>query len=298
MSTTQPLVSVISVNYNEPEETELFLESLYQSDYHNFETLLVDNGSKRNIDPSVENRYSNLSLIVSEKNLGFAGGNNLGVAKAKGKYLIFLNNDTLLPRDFIDKLVMFMETHPEAGMVSPKIVFPNGKIQYAGSLDINGITGRGKRIGYLEEDHGQYDKNYPTDLPHGAAMIVPAKVISEVGSMYEEYFLYYEEHDWSMAIKRAGYKIYFFGETNIIHKQSISVGIDSPLKVYYMSRNRLLFQKRNFSPFNTVLSVLFYSFFALPKSSIKYLSSGKTAQFKNLWRGYLWHLNKNYVFKG
>lgn len=293
-----PAVSIITVNYNEPEETEFFLESVYKSTFDSFEVLVVDNGSKRKIDSNLEKKYPNLTCIINDENLGFAGGNNLGVNKAKGEYLLFLNNDTLIPEDFLSIMTEFMKSHPDAGMSSPKINFTTGQIQYAGARQMNKFTGRGKKYGNKEIDQGQYDHNKITDLPHGAAMMVPKKVIDKVGTMFEDYFLYYEEHDWALRIKNAGYQIYYVGSTHIVHKESVSVGPDSPLKAYYMSRNRLLFQIRNYAGLDRLLSIIFFLFLSLPKSSIKYLIKGKKRQLANIWRGTLWHLNKSYVFKG
>lgn len=292
-----PSVSIITVNYNEPEETDAFLASVYASDTDDFEVIVVDNGSKNKVSKSLEESYSRLTCLILEDNLGFAGGNNVGVKEASGKYLLFLNNDTLIPTDFISKMLSFIQDHPHIGMLSPKIVYPDGVIQYGGAVDIHPMTGRGKRLGLFEKDSGQYDDVRPTDLPHGAAMMVPMDVIKEVGEMPEDYFLYYEEHDWCMMVKRAGRSMYYFGETHVIHKESVSVGIDSPLKVYYMNRNRLLFQVRNFKGLQRWSGILFYCFLALPKSSINYLLKGRKRQLVNLWRGVFWHLNKRYVYK-
>lgn len=297
MSENKPLVSIISVNYNEPEETIEFLESVYQSDYPNFETIIVDNGSKRKIDDKLSEKYPNLKTLIHDKNLGFAGGNNLGIRIANGDYLVFLNNDTLIPKDFISKMVLFIQENPMVGIASPKVVFPNKIIQYAGTVKIHPLTGRGKRIGLMEVDQGQYNKINETDLPHGAAMIVPKKIIKEVGEMPEDYFLYYEEHDWCTRIINAGYKMYYFGHTSVIHKESISVGQDSPLKVYYLNRNRILYHLRNHRGLPQISGLIFYCIMAFPKQLISFLIKGQKEHRKNLVRAVLWHINKKYVYK-
>jgi len=297
MASRQPLVTIISVNYNEPEETSALLESLYQSDYTHFETYVVDNGSKRKISMDLETQYPNLKCIIHPENLGFAGGNNLAIEKGQGEYFLFLNNDTLIPPNFISKMIEFMESNPTVGIASPKVIYPDGVIQYAGATNINPLTGRGKTIGLFQEDKGQYDKIYATDYPHGAAMIVSRKSLDKVGKMPEEYFLYYEELDWCMQIKRMGFQMYYVGTTYVIHKESISVGTDSPLKVYYMNRSRLLYQKRNTTGFHLFSGIFFFLFVALPKASVKYMLAGKKAHLVSLWRGTFWHFNKNYVFK-
>lgn len=293
----QPLVTVITVNYNEPEETISFLDSLYQSDYSNFETIIVDNGSRRKININLEDNYPRLRCIIHDTNIGFAGGNNLGISAGHGEYFLFLNNDTLLPNDFISVMIKFMNEHPKVGIASPKVVYPDGIIQYAGARSINPLTGRGKRIGLLEHDEGQYNIIKKTGLPHGAAMIVSKQALKKNGMMPEEYFLYYEEHDWCTKIKKSGFEMMYIGTTHIIHKESVSVGDDSPLKVYYLNRNRLLYQVRNFKGLKKWSGILFYCFIALPKKASTLLLKGQRKQFYALWRGVFWHINNKYDFK-
>jgi GT2 family glycosyltransferase len=134
-------------------------------------------------------------------------------------------------------------------MVCPKIKFAwgNNPIQYAGYTPLSKITLRNSAIGCGEEDDGQYDTAHLTPYAHGAAMMVKREVIDKVGMMPECYFLYYEELDWSMMIRRAGYDIWYEPACTIYHKESQSTGQSSPLKSYYMTRNRLLFAKRNIS---------------------------------------------------
>jgi hypothetical protein len=134
-------------------------------------------------------------------------------------------------------------------MVCPKIKFAwgNNPIQYAGYTPLSKITLRNSAIGCGEEDHGQYDTPHTTPYAHGAAMMVKREVIDKVGLMPECYFLYYEELDWSMMIRRAGYDIWYEPACTIYHKESQATGQNSPLKSYYMTRNRLLFAKRNIS---------------------------------------------------
>lgn len=289
----RPLISLIAINYIHINDTIEFLESVARLSYKETETIVVDNASpKGRPDESIRRRFPWVKFIQSEKNLGFAGGNNLGIAEASGDYIFLLNNDTLLPKDFLDPIVDFMQTHPDAGMASPKVLYPDKTtIQYAGAIGINPVTGRGKRLGLMEKDHGQYDRNYETDLGHGAALIIPANVVEAVGPMPELYFLYYEEHDWCMMVKRLGYKMYYIGESHIIHKESISTGgDDSPNKVYYLTRNRLIFMRRNFTGINFLSGVLFFTVISLPSKLIKYLVRGKFALMWAVIRGSAWHL--------
>jgi GT2 family glycosyltransferase len=182
--------------------------------------------------------------------------------------------------------------HPEAGVISPKVLFPDGiTIQYAGARSINPYTGRGKRFGLMETDRGQFDYCQPTDLGHGAALMVPKKVIDNVGNWPTIYFLYYEEHDWVEQIKNAGYSIYYQGNSSIIHKEAMSTGgLHSPLKVYYMTRNRLLFMRRNSSGIKFASGVIFYVLFSAPKDFVNYLIHGQFKILGSFFKGLIWHL--------
>lgn len=293
-----PLVTIISIHFNVEAETIEFIQSCENLTYPNLEIIIVDNGSTK---PFILNSSSpHIYLKRSDQNLGFAGGNNFGFKQSKGDYIFFLNNDTLLGPDFIDPIVRFMIDHPDTGALSPKVLYADKKtIQYAGSMAINNYTGRGKRIGKMEIDNGQYDHLYETELGHGSAFIVPRKVIEDVGLMPELYFLYYEEHDWCEQIKASGYKIYYLGTSHIIHKESMTTGKESILKTYYMSRNRILYLRRNSRGIEYILSILFLAFISIPKNIIKYIAMGKMRLFRAYVRGVLWHFGKfNRNFEG
>jgi len=287
----RPLVTFITVNYNSIRDTLEFLLSCEKLTYKNIEVFVVDNASKKDPCEEVLSSFPWVKYIRSEKNLGFAGGNNLAVRQAKGEYLFFLNNDTLLFPDFLEKIIDFMQSHPDAGMASPKVLFGNGTtIQYAGTTAIN-FLGRGHRIGLHEEDHGQYDKTYKTEYGHGAALIVPKKVVDEVGEMPEAFFLYYEEHDWCERVKRRGYNMYYIGTSSILHKESMSTGGDeSYLKVYYLNRNRLLFMRRNFSGLKLMAGVVYFYIISVPKNTISYFVRGKMKLAKAILDGAGWNL--------
>ncbi len=226
----QPLVSIISINYNGVALTLEMLRSLHHVQYAPIEIIVVDNGSKEDPSP-ISLEFPTINLIRSQHNLGFAGGNNLGITAAKGKYVLFLNNDTEVHPEFLTPMVEAFEHDPELGVCSPKILFfqsPDKKtIQYAGSTGINPYTIRGGKIGSFEQDQGQFNDVRETSLGHGAAMMIPLKVIKQVGLMPDIYFLYYEEHDWFEMIKRAGYKILYVGTAEVYHKESMTVGPNS-----------------------------------------------------------------------
>ena len=250
-------LSVITINYNGLRDTCALLDHLAFGS-NDTEVIVVDNGSANNEAETIAARYSNVKCVRSERNLGFAGGNNLGIRHAHGKYLFFVNNDTEVSMDDIDRLIKRIDTSEHIGIVCPKIRFFYGDrhIQYAGFTPMSRITCRNRGIGYNEADIGQYDTPRQTAFAHGAAMMVKRNTIDKVGLMPECYFLYYEEMDWSMMMKRNGYQIWYEPSATVYHKESQSTGANSPLKTYYLTRNRLLFIKRNSEHFR-LLSYLY-----------------------------------------
>ncbi len=287
-----PLVSIISVVYNQTEVTLQMLASLRKLTYSNIEVIVVDNNSPSEDPGVIEDLFPEVKLIRSAVNLGYAGGNNLGIRQAQGDYLLFLNNDTEVDPGFIEPLLDVFAQNLKAGIASPKIIYfgTGGLIQYAGSSGINPWTGRSKTIGNGETDQGQYDISHATHLADGAAMMVPMRVIKQTGLMPELYFLYYEELDWCEQIKRAGFTCQYVAESVIYHKESISVGKNSVLKTYYMNRNRLLFIRRNMRGLPFWTSLLVFLLLAVPKNSLKFCLQRQWRHLSALWRGLYWQL--------
>ena len=292
----EKLLSIITINYNGLKDTCELIESL-PADDKSLEVIVVDNASTQDEASEIERRFPHVTVIRSDQNLGFAGGNNLGIQAAHGKYLFFLNNDTLLEvrgkklevRDLFLPLINRLKSHERIGMVSPKIRFTWGHqpIQYAGYTRLTSITLRNKTIGYGEEDKGQYDTPHPTPYAHGAAMIVKREVIEKVGMMPECYFLYYEELDWSVMIQRAGYDIWYDPAFTVFHKESQTTGQTSPLKTFYITRNRLLFAQRNIQGASKYLTYAYLVSVVAIRDMVKYTFTGKTdlavAVIKGIW---------------
>jgi GT2 family glycosyltransferase len=285
-------VSIITVNYNQVALTCALIESLKKVSYTNVEIVVVDNGSPVDATPVITQKYPEVVFVRSEQNLGFAGGNNLGINASSGKYLLFLNNDTEVDPGFLEPLVQLFETNPRAGAASSKLIYYNSDniIQYVGSTSMNPFTGRNKRVGFMEKDMGQHDTLKETDLAHGAAMMVPRSVIEKAGLMPDFFFLYYEEIDWCERIKKAGYKIYVVPASKVYHKESMSVGKKSTLKTYYMTRNRVLFMRRNTSGVTKASWLVFFVAVTLPKNFITYLLKRDMEHLKAFWKALHWNL--------
>lgn len=283
----QPELSIITVNYNGREDTGKLVESLRNCLSIPYELIVVDNGSVENEAVDLQKKYPFLKTIRSERNLGFAGGNNLGISRATGDYLLFLNNDTFVQDDFISLLIDRMKFNPLLGGISPKIIFADeqGGIQFAGYMPMSRITLRNRLIGYREKDSGQYDKPHSTPYLHGAAMLIRREAIEQAGMMPEIYFLYYEELDWSLQIRRKGYELEYNPSVTVYHRESSSTGQDSPLKAFYMTRNRLLFAQRNLNGCNRILSIGYQLTIAIPKRLVQVLLKGRFALTKAVVRG-------------
>ncbi len=289
----KPLISIITINYNQTEVTIELLRSIERIDYASYEVILVDNASHEDPSERVKREFPQVKIIRSEENLGFAGGNNLGMRYASGDYFFFVNNDTELTPDLLDKLLQPFTLFDKVGVVSPKIKYFNDQhlIQYAGFTSVNPFTGRNKKIGELEPDFGQYDKGQFTAYAHGAAMMVKRSVVEEVGPMPEVYFLLYEELDWCTQIRRAGYEIYYEGSATIYHKESVSMGKESPLKAYYYLRNRILFMRRNFSGLKLGIFYIYTTLLVIPKILLKYLIKQQNKHIGSVLRALRWHLS-------
>jgi GT2 family glycosyltransferase len=291
MITDWPLVSVVTVNYNQSQVTCEFLHSFGQISYPNTEIFVVDNASPNDHPEIIKEQFPDIHFIQTKVNLGFAGGNNVAIPYCKGKYVLFINNDTEVDIGFLEPLVEVLEKNPQVAMVSPKIHYFHtpGTFQFAGFTPIHPITIRNFAIGFGEKDHGQYDITCETGSIFGAAMLVSMEAIKKVGIMTEKFFLYYEEHDWAEHIKKAGYKIFFQGKSLVLHKESISTVKESPFQIFYLTRGRILYARRNNHGITKLMSLLYLNLIAVPKQILHYLINKRAdlaiASFRAMW----WH---------
>ena len=278
-------LSIITINYNGLKDTCALIETIPFND--KMEVIVVDNASQQDEATEIEKRFQHVIVIRSDKNLGFAGGNNLGIKAAKGKYLFLINNDTLFKEFNIQSLIDRIELGSNIAIVCPKIRFAwnNNPIQFAGYTPLSKITIRNRSIGFGEADNGQYNTPHPTPYAHGAAMLIKREVIHKVGLMPECYFLYYEEIDWSMMITRRGYEIWYEPACTIFHKESQTTGQNSPLRTYYITRNRLLLVKRNWKGLDKFISYLYLIGIVGTRDLLRHILNGEKALFKATYTG-------------
>lgn len=294
-----PLVSIVTLNWNTTAVTCDFLRSVKeQVSYPHIEVIIVDNASATDPTADFLAVMPEVKVIRNASNLGFAAGNNVGIRAGKGDYFFIVNNDTEFTDGLIEGLLDVFEKYPDAGMVSPKFhyYFDKGTIEYAGYEQVNIFTGRNGMIGCREKDNGQYDQIRETHYGHGGGMMVPRKVVEEAGMMNEQFFLYYEEFDWSNQIKKKGYKIYYQPASLIYHKESMTTGKSSPLKTFYLTRNRILFMKRNTPALSLAAFLLYFTVFTVPKNTVTLLIRGQKEHLRSFWKGILWHFNHKITF--
>ena len=289
------LVSIVTVNFNQPLVTEALLKSLQQvNTYPLIEIIVVDNGSKENHVPAWKVKYPEVIFVRSEINEGFAGGNNLGIKYTKGDYLFLINNDTEVTPSLIYLLSESLDRNPKIGIICPKIhYFDNpGMLQYAGYTNMNYYLARNRCIGQFETDTGQYDAmSGVTGYAHGAAMMVRREAMNEAGLMPENYFLYYEELDWCERIRRAGYEIHTNLSALIYHKESVSVGKKSALKEYFMTRNRILFIRKNAPGMSFYIFCLYFAAAVIPRNLVQYMVKKEYNFIKVFIMAINWHFN-------
>jgi GT2 family glycosyltransferase len=297
LNNTEPLISIITVNYNGLDMTLDLLKSIGKQSYKNVEIFVVDNASREDPAMFFQKNHPEVKFIRSEKNLGFAGGNNLAVKAAKGDFLFFINNDAEITEGCLQKLVALFAEKPKLGIVSPLLLYFNESkgsdkdlIQYAGTTRVDSVTARNRTLGEKERDNGQFNTATETAYAHGAAMMIKRQVVDNVGIMFEDFFLYYEELDWCERIRKAGYDIYVEPRARVYHKESASVGQMSTLKTFYINRNRIYFMRRNFGGINLLLFSLFLVFITIPKNVLMFLLRGQVDHAKVFLKAVWWNV--------
>lgn len=242
-------VGIILVNYNGYEDTIECIDSLKNTKYSCYELIVVDNGStKKPSQYQIDIINENCIFISNDKNLGFSGGNNLGIRRAIKDgcdYVLLLNNDTIVEPDFLNNLVDEAVDHPEAGLVCGKIryFYDKNRIWYAGGeFDFKRCMASHTLWNKIDTDESLQTREIT--FATGCLMLIPIDVIKSVGELSEDYFLYVEDTDYCCRVLKAGYTIRYCNGAVIYHKVNASTGTGSLLSQYYTTRNTLMLIKR------------------------------------------------------
>ena len=247
----QPHVAVVVLCLNRREDTLECLRSLERVRWEPLTPIVVDNGSTDGTLEAVRAAFPHVETIRSEENVGFADGNNIGIRagmEGGADYVMLLNNDTVVDERVIEALVAEAERRPDAGALCPLIhyVDPPDRIWYAGARFDPRAVHNGRHTGYGERDVGQYHSVREIGRATGAAMLVPRKVIEEVGYLDGSLFIQVEDVDWSLRMRAAGYRILFVPDALVAHRVAMTSGGErAPLTAYYEMRNTLFVSSRH-----------------------------------------------------
>jgi len=235
-------ISIIILNWNGKKILKKCLDSVKSQTFKNFETILVDNASEDGSQEFLRKDYPWVKLVENKKNFGYAKGNNIGIRSSKGEYVLILNNDTVLDRNFLKELD---NCKNKADILGVKNYFYDKKeIFWAVGAKLNKFTMRASLIGNKEKDNGQYD-NADIEYTVGSAIFVDRKVFDKIGYLNEEYFCYYEETEWQTRALNKGFKIALCPKAKLWHRVAYSTGGGkSPLSAYYLVRNRGYYIKK------------------------------------------------------
>lgn len=298
----EPKVCVVTLNWNRKEDTIECIESIQKMDYPNYEIVIVDNGSTDGSTDAFRERFSEITVIENERNLGYSLGFNKGIEYALSRnipYILILNNDTIVDRRLLTECVKLAECDPKIGFVSGKVY----SYHETNRLQTVGKTGSIERlihVGAGEVDRGQYDTIREYEFLDDVFLLARKEVFEKVGMYDPNFFLYYEETDLCARVRKAGFKLMYTPHAKLWHKGSLSTGGGvNPINTYYLARNKILFLKRNASPTQFKRFLVKYSLFRFP---IQLGCHIKHKQFnciiphmKGVVSGVIWLLKKQYL---
>lgn len=247
----QPRVDIIILTYNGRVDTLECLESLKRIDYEEYRVTVVDNGSSDGAAEVVAEKFPEIDLIRLERNLRFAGGNNLALRRTieeEFDYALLLNNDTVVEPDFLRRLVELAESNPGAGLAAPKMRYfePSDTIWFAGGK-MNVRLARMRHIGIGKKDLGQFEAPAEMTFLSGACLLIKRGVLLNIGLLDEDFFLYGEDQDYCFRALNAGWRLLYQPQAVIYHKVSRST--PTCKKLIFRYRSWLLLMKKHTSVF-------------------------------------------------
>jgi len=244
----QSKISVVVLCYNGVQLTLGCLESILKQDYGNVEVVLVDNGSTDGTISLVTEKFPQARWVQNHQNLGYAMGNNKGIEYAlasEAEAVFLVNNDTRLHETCISNLVKSLKADPKIGVIGPMVYTWDGNktISSAGGM-VNWRMAYAANVGMGEKDAGQYQGRY-VDFINGCGILVSREAIKRTGGLDPTFFMYWEETDWCLRVKKSGFEVYFEPAGEMEHKAPIVSTELGPTTLYYMTRNRFLFFYRH-----------------------------------------------------
>lgn len=240
---------IILVNYRRSDDTIACIRSLQRGRYTDFEIVVIDNASGDGSAERILAHCGGIQVIRNERNIGFAAGNNTGLRlflPGRYGYALLLNNDTEVERDTLSVLMAAMRAQPDTGILGPKIYFHDRPtlLWFAGGI-LNAASGAVSHRGMLETDRGQYDQAAPCDFVTGCCLLMRRDVVEHIGMLDTDFFAYFEDADFCLRARHAGFDVRYEPAARILHKVSSTSGWDSPVYLYFTMRNRLILLRKN-----------------------------------------------------
>lgn len=286
-----PFISIIVVNYNGKRHLRECFNSLQNQSYprDRFEVILVDNASTDGSVEYIRKSFPWIRILQLDKNYGFCKPNNEGVKVARGEYVVLLNNDTVVAKEWLSELVKGVLADDKVICCASKILYYDTRdmIQAAGGKIT--IIGGGFYRGYGDKDSPKYDKFEYTGFGCGAGVLVKRDFFQDIGGFDEDYFASCEEHDLGWKSWLYGYKVLYVPTAVMYHKESATFGTKSsfePTKVYLITRNRLYNIVKNLEAWN-VVKALFVDFVFSLYRGIKYMVQGNFTSVKSIARAHM-----------
>lgn len=296
-----PRVSIIILNWNSYEVTRDCLASLNELAYASHEIVLVDNGSVDGSADKLAAQFPGVRLIRNRENLGFAGGNNVAIRDVMERgtdYLLLLNNDTIVPADFLGEMVRVAESSPEIGLVNPKILYfePADRIWYAGGAYKLGWS-FAHHFGADRVDTGKYNQLREVSFTTGCALLVKAEVVRKIGLLDESFFFGFEDLDWCIRARGAGYKAFYVPSSLVRHRAGYVTkkNLGKPAKDFQYVKNSVILARKHLRPRHWPLYALSLMRF-LGYRTAGYLVRGEPQRVKALYQG-LWNGSRSTVVR-
>lgn len=236
-----PKVFIVILNYNGMDVIKKCLTSVFKTDYPNFEVVFVDNNSTDGSLELAKGNFSKANFIKNEENLGYASGNNIGIRfslERMAEYVLVLNNDTEVEKDFLTKLIEVMEENEKIGMASPVIMDSNTKQIWFSGGRIDWL-----RMKTVHSQNARTEAYFESDFITGCSMLVKAEVFKKIGLFDEDFFLYWEDADLSLRSKKAGFKNVVVSASWIYHLEKSENQKKS--KIYWLVVSGLIFFQKN-----------------------------------------------------
>lgn len=289
----QPLISIITLNWNQTDITLRFLESTRRLRYKNFEVLVCNMSSATDARmQTITQDYRNTRILKTDT---FSNNDvNWAVKQAKGDFILLINNHTELTEDALDHLLRPFLNDSLLGVTCPKVrsLDDRAVIQFAGYKSLNKLTGKKSIIGYNKKDNGQYDHPDYMQGVFSGAMMFKKTVIEKAGMLPRNYYKYFDDTDLSNRILKTGFKIFYQPEAVVYSKDMPSESEKTAINVYYNTRNRIVFMRRNAGIYQFFIFIVFFLLITTPIVIGKFLLKGQIYHLQSFFKGVWWNLGR------